>query len=269
MFGFRFFWILSIVMCFCVPDWAQARARDAGASDLPLVAAVHAAKRHGEGRASPTQANAKAAGRQAKNSKEHVKIQEKRAAAKPTALSPHSKSSADGRAKHKKYGLLPPPSAELPQNGIASWIGRSFHGKPVSLRGEVHDMESLTAAHRAIEFHSIVKVTALNNERSVLVRINDRGPYVRGRVIDLAKGAAEYLGYADKGITKVRLDFAGNAKDPDLRYYIRLRPADGPGKTEPVRGFGPFDKFDEAASLLLSLYKSYPDAELTAVRDKS
>ena len=285
MFGFRFFWTLSMAMFFCVPHWGQARAMtNAGTSDLPLVAAVYAKKGYGESNASQTHSSAKIVGKQTKSAKEHAKTQnkknasakaahspqkEKPAAATPAALSPHSKPSANDRTRHKKYGLLPPPSVELPQSGIASWIGRYFHGRPVALSGEIHDMESLTAAHRAIAFHSILKVTDLNTGRSILVRINDRGPYVRGRVIDLAKGAAEYLGYVDKGITRVRLDFAGTAKDPDLRYYIRLRPAKGPGKAEPVQGFGPFDKFDEAASLFISLYKSYPDAELTAVRKKA
>jgi hypothetical protein len=66
----------------------------------------------------------------------------------------------------------------------------------------------------------------------------------------------------------VRLEFAGHDKDPAQRYYIRMRPAEGKGRPGPVRGFGPFSKFDEAASLFMSLYPSYPDAELLAVREE-
>jgi rare lipoprotein A (peptidoglycan hydrolase) len=285
MFGFRFFWTLGLALYFCVPNWGQAHAASDGRSPpaaLRLVAAAQVKKEHRTSSASRTQASAKA-GKQTKNSKEHAKSPNKKLVPAKTAHSPPKGKRADKPAarspllvpaggdwvRHKRHGLLPPPSAELPQSGIASWVGKYFQGRPVAAAGEIHDMQSLTAAHRAIAFNSILKVTDLNNERSILVRINDRGPYVRGRVIDLARGAAEYLGYADKGLTRVRLDFAGNARDPALRYYIRLRPPDEPGKAGAVQGFGPFDTFDEAALLFMSVYKGYPDVELMVVKEKS
>jgi len=187
----------------------------------------------------------------------------------PSVVSPKRKPAATASAKSKKRAPLPPASADLPQSGIASWVGKSFEGKPVANPGELHVRESFTAAHRALPFNIILKVTDLNNGHSVLVRVNDRGPYIKGRVIDLAKAAAEYLGFFDKGLTKVRLELAGNDKDPAQRYYIRMRPSAGPGKTGLLRGFGPFDKFDEAASVFIKLYKSSPDAELLAVREAS
>jgi rare lipoprotein A len=188
---------------------------------------------------------------------------------KHKASSQKNKPSATASAKSKKRAPLPPASADLPQSGIASWVGKSFEGRPVAYPGELHVRESLTAAHRALPFNTILKVTDLNNGHSVLVRVNDRGPYIAGRIIDLAKAAAEYLRFFDKGLTKVRLELAGNDKDPAQRYYIRMRPAKGPGKASLVQGFGPFDKFDEAASLFLKLYRSYPEAELLAVREKA
>jgi len=193
---------------------------------------------------------------------------EKRAvtSAKPSSTNEPSASSS---TKRRKRAPLLPASAELPQSGIASWVGKFFEGRPVAKPGERHVMESFTAAHRILPFNTILKVTDLNSGRSVLVRVNDRGPFIRGRVIDLAKGAAEYLGFVDKGLTRVRLEFAGNAKDPALRYYIRMGSSKEPGKAGLVRGFGPFEEFDEAASFFMSLYKSYPEAELLAVREKS
>jgi rare lipoprotein A len=286
MFGFRLFWTLSMAICLCVLNWGQAQAADAAASNLRLVAAapvkpVKIKTDPNENKAHGAQASTKA-GKRTKNSAESAGTQAKKSVAVKTtqalpkeknavkrATAPlDSKHAAHSWVKHKKHGLLPPPSADLPQSGIASWVGKLFHGKPVAAGGEVHAMESFTAAHRAIALHSILKVTDMKSGRSVLVRVNDRGPYVKGRVIDLAKAAAEYLGYAGKGLTTVRLELAGNDKDPAQRYYIRLWPR-GAGKVGSVQGFGPFDKFDEAASLFASLYKSYPNAELTAVREES
>ena len=286
MFGFRFFWTLSMALCVGMLHWGQAYAANAAASDLWFVAAANvppeqAKKRQSESKAS--KANAMTIGKQTKSPKENAAPQTKKNAAakaatvpkknktavKPATDPPHGKASARPAGKHEKHAHLPPASAELPQIGIASWVGRSFHGKPVAVRGEIHAMESFTAAHRAISFHSILKVTDMRSGRSVLVRVNDRGPYIRNRIIDLSRGAAEYLGYMDRGLTKVRVELAGNDKDPALRYYIRMQPSDGPRTTAPVRGFGPFDKFDEAASLFACLYKSYPNAELMAVREQS
>ncbi|MDR0466692.1 MAG: septal ring lytic transglycosylase RlpA family protein [Deltaproteobacteria bacterium] len=190
-------------------------------------------------------------------------------AAKPAAASQKSKPDASPAAKSKKREPLPPASPDLPQSGLASWVGSYFEGRPVAYPGERHEMDSFTAAHRAIPFNSILKVTDLQTGRSVLVRVNDRGPYVSGRIIDLAKTAADYLGYVNKGVTEVRLELAGNDKAPDQRYYVRMRSSKDSDKDGLMQGFGPFDKFDEAAALLASLYKHYPEAELVAVREKS
>ena len=272
MFGFRFFLTFSMAFCVCVSHWGQAYAVNAATPNLRLVAAApvkseKAQKGHSESKVSHMKAGTKAA--KSASAKAAKSVPPKKHAAKSATASSHNKPSNTSAVKHRKRGPLPPASAELPQNGIASWVGRYFEGRPVATPGERNVMESFTAAHRAVPFNSILKVTDMHSGRSVLVRVNDRGPYIRGRIIDLAKGAAEYLGYAGRGITTVRLELAGNANDPAQRYYIRMRPAQGEGKAALVRGFGPFDKFDEAASLFMSLYKSYPDAELLTVRETS
>ena len=92
--------------------------------------------------------------------------------------------------------------------GKASWYGPGFHGKKTA-NGEKYDMHGLTAAHRWLKFGSIVRVTNLNNNLSVKVRINDRGPYHKKRIIDLSKSAAKQIGLVESGIAEVRLELVG------------------------------------------------------------
>jgi rare lipoprotein A (peptidoglycan hydrolase) len=89
--------------------------------------------------------------------------------------------------------------------GLASWYGPRFHGR-LTASGEPFDMASLTAAHPHLPFGSRVRVTNLANGRSVVVTINDRGPYVKPRIIDLSHAAARRLGFVDDGLTEVRLE---------------------------------------------------------------
>ena len=90
------------------------------------------------------------------------------------------------------------------QVGIASWYGPGFHGKPTA-NGEIYDMYAMTAAHKTLPFNTIVKVVDLDTGRWVIVRINDRGPFVPGRIIDLSYAAAKELGILEKGIARVGL----------------------------------------------------------------
>jgi rare lipoprotein A len=91
------------------------------------------------------------------------------------------------------------------QVGTASWYGDYFQGRPTA-NGEAYDMYDMTAAHPSLPLGSYVKVTNLHNGRAVVVRVNDRGPVVEGRIIDLSYGAAVALGYDKKGLQRVRLD---------------------------------------------------------------
>jgi len=90
------------------------------------------------------------------------------------------------------------------QVGIASWYGPGFHGKRTA-NGEIYDMYAMTAAHKTLPFNTIVKVVDLDTGRWVIVRINDRGPFVPGRIIDLSYAAAKELGIVEKGIARVGL----------------------------------------------------------------
>lgn len=94
------------------------------------------------------------------------------------------------------------------QRGIASWYGRKFHGRKTS-NGEIYDMYAVTAAHKTLPLGVYVRVTHLQNGRSIVVRINDRGPFVAGRIIDLSYSAAKELGIVDAGTGKVQVQALG------------------------------------------------------------
>jgi len=101
---------------------------------------------------------------------------------------------------------IPAPSQPtLVETGLGSWYGRRFHGK-LTANGEVFDPEKFTAAHRTLPWGSRVKVTNLTNGKSVEVRINDRGPFGKGRIIDVSRAAAKVLGMVGSGITTVRVE---------------------------------------------------------------
>lgn len=103
----------------------------------------------------------------------------------------------------KTYYVMP-SEAGYQETGMASWYGRKFHGHLTS-NGEIYDMFSLTAAHKSLPIPSFLEVTNLDNNRSVIVRVNDRGPFHDGRIVDLSYAAAAYLDYADKGTARVRV----------------------------------------------------------------
>lgn len=90
------------------------------------------------------------------------------------------------------------------ESGVASWYGPNFEGEPTA-NGEIFLMDKISAAHRTLPLPSVVRVTNLENGRSLVVRVNDRGPFARGRIIDMSKRAAELLGFADKGTAMVRV----------------------------------------------------------------
>jgi rare lipoprotein A len=88
---------------------------------------------------------------------------------------------------------------------IASWYGPKFHGRQTA-NGEIYNQLGFTAAHRDLKFGTLLKLTNLRNNKSVIVRINDRGPYIKGRELDLSKGAALALGLMRKGITNLKVE---------------------------------------------------------------
>lgn len=96
------------------------------------------------------------------------------------------------------------------ETGIASWYGDDFHDKRTA-NGETYNMRAITAAHRTLPLPSIVKVTNLENGKSIIARVNDRGPYVKNRIIDVSEKGAELLGYKNKGTAKVKVEILAEA----------------------------------------------------------
>ena len=109
------------------------------------------------------------------------------------------------------------------QQGVASWYGQRFHGKPTST-GETYDMYQMTAAHPTLPLPSYARVTRLDNGRSVVVRVNDRGPFLRGRLIDLSYLAASKLGYVGKGHAEVEVELL-NPADAGKGRTLTAQPA--------------------------------------------
>lgn len=96
------------------------------------------------------------------------------------------------------------------ETGIASWYGEPFHGRPTA-NGETYDMNEVSAAHKTLPLPSYVRVTNLENGRSMIVRVNDRGPFVNGRIIDLSRRGAQFLGFYEKGTARVRVTVVKDA----------------------------------------------------------
>ena len=117
----------------------------------------------------------------------------------------------------------PAEDFEYSETGIASWYGPNFHGKKTA-NGEDYNQNDLTAAHRTLPMPSAVRVTNLENGRSLVLRINDRGPFARGRIIDVSRRGAQLLGFEKNGVAKVRVDVL-----PDESRQLKLAAIIGSG----------------------------------------
>lgn len=117
--------------------------------------------------------------------------------------------------------------------GIGSWYGEQFHNRRTA-NGEIFDMDVPSAAHKTLPLPSLVEVTNLDNGRKMVVRVNDRGPFVGDRVIDLSKAAADQLGYRRQGVARVRVRYVGPAPKAafDTRQYVKAAPTPAPSRWE-------------------------------------
>ena len=126
-----------------------------------------------------------------------------------------------GRIQERNILFKEPPIEDGIQYGMASWYGEDFNGKPTA-SGEIYDMYGLSAAHRTLPLGTIVKVKNLDNGRDVELVINDRGPFVEGRIIDLSFGAASRLDMVKEGVVPVRLKVLGR----DAKYIKGVKVSD-------------------------------------------
>ncbi len=162
-----------------------------------------------------------------------------------------------GCASHKATApaYSPPGAVQGSTLGVASWYGPGFHGRRTA-NGEIYNQEDLTAASPNLPLGTMVAVTNLNNGRSVVVRINDRGPYVKGRRIDLSHRAASALGMIDPGTAPVRIDVLSvRSRRPfastRYRYYVQV---------------GLFTNRAAAQRLRDSLAPTYPDVAIDHIK---
>lgn len=146
------------------------------------------------------------------------------------------------------------------RTGMASWYGKKFNGKKTA-NGERYDMYAMTAAHTTLPMPSRVRVTNLSNGRSVVVRVNDRGPFVKDRMIDLSYAAAKALGYMRQGTTRVRvqtLDANGRTSNTHSREHQRERKINGRIYIQ----LAAFRSFQSANQLWQRLAQDYPSADI-------
>jgi rare lipoprotein A len=131
---------------------------------------------------------------------------------------------------------VPEEDVNYHAEGLASWYGADFHGR-LTANGEVFDMDSIAAAHPTLPMPCYVRVTNLGNRRSIIVRVNDRGPYHANRVIDVSKKTAELLGFAGNGIARVRVEYVGRAplEGSDDRKLIATLRENGQQAQSPVQ----------------------------------
>lgn len=143
--------------------------------------------------------------------------------------------------------------------GKASWYGRDFHGGPTA-SGNDYDMYTFTAAHRTLPMGTVVRVTDQDNGKSVMVCVTDRGPFVRGRVIDLSFAAAQQIEIGNRGVSRVELevvsDESGTPLKPDEAFFVRYNAAQSDEK------IGPYRAFADAAAMHEALRQVHPEAEV-------
>ena len=154
-----------------------------------------------------------------------------------------------------------PDSKGFRQRGIASWYGKDFHGKKTS-NGERYDMYAMTAAHKTLPLGTYVKVYNLENNRQVEVRINDRGPFVRGRIIDLSYSGAKQIGIVGPGTARVEVVALGTPVATDGgtgRSYVQGDYYSGKFTYQ----VGAFANRDNAERLKRTLDKKYRNAHIT------
>jgi rare lipoprotein A len=157
-----------------------------------------------------------------------------------------------GCALHRR-GLISPQVKKV-EIGWASWYGKDFHGRRTA-SGAVYDMYQLTAAHKTLPLGTTAMVTHLDNGKSVLVTINDRGPFVKGRIIDLSYAAAQALGMVEEGVAKVRVDVVDKkyAFTPTLEESFTVQ-------------VGAFIDRSNAVRLMAELQKNYTAVFITELK---
>ena len=181
------------------------------------------------------------------------------------------------------------------QSGVASWYGPWHHGKSTA-NGEAFDMFAMTAAHRTLPLGTLVKVEHMDSGKSVIVRINDRGPYVKNRIIDLSYAAADSLGLSEAGVSRVSLEIVGDSEGHPLSgsqaFFVRLTDDQASSDavaqqlrrliclglydaasllhvSDGVMAIGPYASFQESQDALVRVATTHPGASIMLAEKSS
>jgi len=146
-------------------------------------------------------------------------------------------------------------AAALTETGLASWYGGKFQGRQTA-SGEIFDTAKLTAAHKTLAFGTLVKVVNLDNQKEITVRINDRGPFVEGRIIDLSQAAALALEMVGSGVARVTIEVLSGPESPGLEHRIV------PGEGRVIIQIGSYGSPENAAEVLEKLKSAGMDPRL-------
>jgi rare lipoprotein A len=181
--------------------------------------------------------------------------------------------SAAAQAASAKPAAPAKSAAPADGEGTASWYGPGFHGK-LTASGEVYDKEGLTAAHKTLPFGTYLRVSSLDNGSSVVVRVNDRGPYAKGRIIDLSEAAARMLGMIPSGTARVRLELipadealAWRGGTPDgSRPSSAVRPDGSPQEPARQGALAPRERSADTVRIQVASYADEANARATVKR---
>ncbi|MBO4300586.1 MAG: septal ring lytic transglycosylase RlpA family protein [Desulfovibrio sp.] len=203
--------------------------------------------------------------REAHSSYRHVQTasRDRKAALKRKKFSNQLRHEDRQLAENRELWLQRARDSEL-MRGTASWYGADAHdGETAS--GVNYDMYTFTAAHRTLPLGTVVRVTEQENGKSVMVCVTDRGPYVRGRIIDLSYAAAQKIDMDDRGIGQVALEVISDANGTPIKmdkaFYVHYKAAMGD------EHIGPFKAFADAAAMHEALRQAHPEAEVVLGQD--
>ena len=161
----------------------------------------------------------------------------------------------------KTYHPLP-HALGFSQKGLASWYGKKFHGRKTA-NGETYNMYAMTAAHKTLPMHTWVQVTNLNNGKKVVLRVNDRGPFVSNRIIDLSYTGAKKLGVLGPGTAKVKVVALGKSAGKNNKKYIPMEYWKGNFTLQ----VGAFTVLSNARAYRKKLSAKYDNAHITTHKD--
>ena len=254
---------IALTMLLAPPMNADAASQSAPSDQTRTNATSHAAKkssgdtdtRKSKREKSSDQSASSHSSRSKRDKAESRSKSKNRSSSKQSAANDaDSRKSTDSR----DIWLMRAQESEI-MAGKASWYGRDFHGGPTA-SGDNYDMYTFTAAHRTLPMGTVVRVTDQDNGKSVMVCVTDRGPFVRGRVIDLSFAAAQQIEIGNRGVSRVELevvsDESGTPLKPDEAFFVRYNAAQSDEK------IGPYRAFADAAAMHEALRQVHPEAQV-------